>query len=82
MITGTGKWVEILANADQLFQHLIVTAERKFWRRVESGKPPRPSGVEPPKPQPMPSASIAIKRSRHRQFNGRNARLGAKKARE
>jgi hypothetical protein len=33
---GGGKWVEIIANADPLYQHLIVTAERKFWRCVES----------------------------------------------
>ena len=33
------------------YQHLIVTAERKFWRCVESGEPPRLFGVEPPKPR-------------------------------
>ena len=38
VITGGGKWVEILAHADPLYQHLIVTAERKFWRCVESGE--------------------------------------------
>ena len=43
-----GKWVEITAHADPLYQHLIVTAERKFWRCVESGEPPRLLGVEPP----------------------------------
>ena len=51
VITGGGKWVEILAHADPLYQHLIVTAERKFWRCVESGEPPRLFGVEPPKPR-------------------------------
>jgi predicted phage-related endonuclease len=51
VITGGGKWVEIVANADPLYQHLIVTAERKFWRCVESGEPPRVFGVEPPKPR-------------------------------
>src|ERR1700722_11307314 len=35
--TGGSKWVEITAHADPLYQHLIVTAERKFWRCVESG---------------------------------------------
>jgi hypothetical protein len=33
--------VEITTYADPLYQHLIVTAERKFWRCVESGEPPR-----------------------------------------
>jgi predicted phage-related endonuclease len=51
VITGGGKWVEISVHADPLYQHLIVTAERKFWRCVESGEPPRLFGVEPPKPR-------------------------------
>jgi predicted phage-related endonuclease len=51
VITGGGKWVEIKAGADPLYQHLIITAERKFWRCVESGEPPRLFGVEPPKPR-------------------------------
>ena len=51
VITGGGKWVEITAHADPLYQHLIVTAERKFWRCVESGEPPRLFGVDPPKPR-------------------------------
>jgi predicted phage-related endonuclease len=51
VITGGGKWVEIAVHADPLYQHLIVTAERKFWRCVESGEPPRLFGVEPPKPR-------------------------------
>ena len=51
VITGGGKWVEIAIHADPLYQHLIVTAERKFWRCVESGEPPRLFGVEPPKPR-------------------------------
>jgi predicted phage-related endonuclease len=54
IITGGGTWVEILAHADPLYQHLIVTAERKFWRCVESGEPPRLFGVEPPKPRLAP----------------------------
>jgi predicted phage-related endonuclease len=51
VITGGGKWVEITTHADPLYQHLIVTAERKFWRCVESGEPPRLFGVGPPKPR-------------------------------
>jgi predicted phage-related endonuclease len=51
VVTGGGKWVEIATHADPLYQHLIVTAERKFWRCVESGEPPRLFGVEPPKPR-------------------------------
>jgi hypothetical protein len=51
VITGGGKWVEITTHADPLYQHLILTAERKFWRCVESGEQPRLFGVEPPKPR-------------------------------
>jgi predicted phage-related endonuclease len=51
VITGGGKWVEITALADPLYQHLIVTAERKFWRCVENGEQPQLFGVEPPRPR-------------------------------
>ena len=49
VITGGGKWVEIKISADPLYQHLLLTAEKKFWRCVESGEPPRLFGVEPPR---------------------------------
>jgi predicted phage-related endonuclease len=49
VITGGGKWVEIVAHADPLYQHLIVTAARKFWRCVESGEQATLFGVEPPR---------------------------------
>src|SRR5580693_8688362 len=51
IITGGGKWVEITIAADPLYQHLPLTAEKKFWRCVESGEPPRLFGVEPPRPR-------------------------------
>ena len=51
VITGGGKWVEIEVPADPLYQHLVVTAERKFWRCVESGEPPTLFGADPPKPR-------------------------------
>ena len=51
VITGGGKWVEIKVPTDPLYQHLIVTAERKFWRCVENGEPPALFGVDPPRPR-------------------------------
>jgi hypothetical protein len=51
IITGGGKWVEIKIPADSLYQHLLLTAEKKFWRCVESGERPRLFGVEPPRPR-------------------------------
>jgi predicted phage-related endonuclease len=51
IITGGGKWVEIVVHADPLYQHLLLTAERKFWRCVENGETPSLFGVDPPKPR-------------------------------
>jgi predicted phage-related endonuclease len=51
IITGGGKWVELGIAADPLYQHLLLTAEKKFWRCVESGEAPRLFGVEPPQPR-------------------------------
>jgi len=49
IITGGGKWVEIKIAADSLYQHLLLTAEKKFWRCVEIGEPPRLFGIDPPR---------------------------------
>src|SRR5438046_9217901 len=51
IITGGGKWVEITIAADSLYQHLLLTAEKKFWRCVENGEPPRLFGIDPPRPR-------------------------------
>jgi hypothetical protein len=37
--------------ADPLYQHLLLTAEKKFWRSVETGETPHLFGVEPPRPR-------------------------------
>jgi len=49
IITGGGKWVEISIPADSIYQHLLLTAEKKFWRCVESGEAPRLFLSEPPR---------------------------------
>jgi predicted phage-related endonuclease len=51
IITGGGKWVEITIPADPLYQHLLLTAEKKFWRCVEIGETPHLFGVEAPRPR-------------------------------
>jgi len=51
IITGGGKWVEMTISADPLYQHLLLTAERKFWRCVETGELPHLFGIEPPTPR-------------------------------
>jgi predicted phage-related endonuclease len=51
IITGGGKWVEIQVHADPLYQHLLLTAEKKFWRCVRTGEPPALFGIETPRPR-------------------------------
>src|SRR5271169_2955287 len=51
IITGGGKWVEMTIPADPLYQHLLLTAEKKFWRCVANGEPPHLFGIEPPRPR-------------------------------
>ena len=51
IITGGGKWIEMTIPADALYQHFLVTAERRFWRCVQTGETPRPMAIEPPRPR-------------------------------
>src|SRR6202012_1113515 len=51
VITVGGKWVELTIHADPLYQHLLITAEKKFWRCVQNGETPKLFGVEPPRPR-------------------------------
>jgi len=51
IITGGGKWVEMSVHADPLYQHLLLTAEKKFWRCVQNGDEPRLFGVEALRPR-------------------------------
>ena len=51
IITGGGKWIEMTIPSDALYQHFLVTAEKRFWRCVQTGEAPRPYGVEPPRPR-------------------------------
>nr|WP_228748273.1 YqaJ viral recombinase family protein [Bradyrhizobium sp. BR 10289] len=51
IITGGGRWVEIEIHADPLYQHLLLTAEKKFWRCVQSGEPPALFNIETPRPR-------------------------------
>jgi predicted phage-related endonuclease len=38
IITGGGKWVEITIPADALYQHSLLTAEKRFLRCVQTGR--------------------------------------------
>jgi predicted phage-related endonuclease len=48
IITGGGKWLELTIHADPLYQHLMLTAERKFWGWVMTAEPPRLFGSSRP----------------------------------
>ena len=51
IITGGGKWVEIAIPMDPLYLSVLVSAEKKFWRCVQSGEPPHLINAEPPRPR-------------------------------
>jgi hypothetical protein len=51
IITGGGKWIEMTVPADALYQHFLVTAEKRFWRCDQTGETTRPYGIEPPRPR-------------------------------
>ena len=49
IITGGGKWVEIAIPVDPLYLSVLVSAEKKFWRCVQSGETPHLINAEPPR---------------------------------
>jgi predicted phage-related endonuclease len=49
IITGGGKWVEITIPMDPLYLSVLVSAEKKFWRCVQSGEAPHLINAEPPR---------------------------------
>src|SRR6516165_8843185 len=51
IITGGGKWVEIAIPTDPLYLSVLVSAEKKFWRCVQSGEVPHLVLAEPPRPR-------------------------------
>ena len=51
IITGGGKWVEITIPMDPLYLTVLVSAETKFWRCVQSGEIPHLINAEPPRPR-------------------------------
>ena len=51
IITGSGKWVEITIPMDPLYLTVLVSAEKKFWRCVQSGEAPHLINAEPPRPR-------------------------------
>jgi predicted phage-related endonuclease len=51
IISGGGKWVEVTIPMDPLYLSVLVSAEKKFWRCVQSGEAPCLINAEPPRPR-------------------------------
>ena len=51
IITGGGRWVEMTVQADTLYQHVLLVAEKKFRRCIATGERPSLFGVEAPRPR-------------------------------
>jgi predicted phage-related endonuclease len=51
ILTGGGKWVEITIPMDPLYLSVLVSAEKKFWRCVQSGETPHLINAEAPRPR-------------------------------
>src|SRR5438046_9562066 len=51
LVTGGGKWVEVAIPMDPLYLTVLVSAEKKFWRCVQSGEVPHLLMAEPPRPR-------------------------------
>ncbi len=51
IINGGGKWVELVIEADPIYQTVLIAAEKAFWRAVKTGEPPALFDCEPPKPR-------------------------------
>jgi hypothetical protein len=48
VLTGDGGWIAAVVDADPLYQHLLLTAEKRFRVCVETGEPPRLFLLDPP----------------------------------
>jgi predicted phage-related endonuclease len=51
IITGGGKWLEVAVPMDPLYLSVLVSAEKKFWRCVQSGEMPHLVNAEIPRPR-------------------------------
>jgi hypothetical protein len=51
IITGGGKWIEVTVPLDPLYLTVLVSAEKKFWRCVQSGEVPHLINAKPPRPR-------------------------------
>jgi predicted phage-related endonuclease len=63
IITGGGKWVEITIPMDPLYLSVLVSAEKKFWRCVQSGETPHLINAEPPRIEAIRIVDMSVSNS-------------------
>jgi hypothetical protein len=49
IITGDGRWGEALVTVDPLYLTMLVSAEKKFWRSIQTGERPHLSPIPSPR---------------------------------
>jgi predicted phage-related endonuclease len=49
IVTGGGKWVQVTVPVDPIYLTVLVSAEKKFWRCVQSGEVPHLTNVPLPR---------------------------------
>jgi predicted phage-related endonuclease len=64
IVTADGRWFEAAVEADSLYQHLLLTAERRFLRCLETGEPPGLFLLQDPAPETLPQAGVDMSASK------------------
>jgi len=64
VVTTDGRWFEVVVERDPLFQHLLLTAEKKFLRCLESGEEPDLFLLEAPTTAVEPLTVVDMSHSR------------------
>jgi len=64
VVTADGRWFEANVDADPLYQHLLLTAEKRFLRCLESGEPPSLFLLETPASEAAPLTVADMSASR------------------
>jgi hypothetical protein len=64
VVTADGRWFEAGVDADPLYQHLLLTAEKRFLRCLESGETPSRFLLEAPTSEAAPLTIVDMSASR------------------
>jgi hypothetical protein len=64
VVTADGRWFEAAVEADSLYQHLLLTAERRFLRCLQTGEPPGLFLLQDPAPETPPQTGVDMSASK------------------